>query len=680
MKLAVKLSIIVGVGTLAIGLLTSSATFGLTKASLEASIGSNQLELAKQTMNKIDRLLCERLKDIEAIAEDPQFSSLTTGSPVASVEAVDKMLSDLTVLTGPWDRLYVASRDGIIAASSKQQDIGQFVRRNVADAAAFDEALAGQVYYSDFLISQATRKPTIIFAAPLRDRRVAGRPVTGVMIGLFAWPSLAEILDDVEAHTMLLNAQGVILGHNTRHAETPLLLHQLHSSMLLDSLQARQPQSLIVPPGQGVVPMETLASYAPQLGFLGYRGSGWGLILEVPTSIAFVRARDTAIQHAIVLIPMVLLGAAVLLWLMIRLVVKPVVALTDVTRHVAAGNLSKRSPVTSSDEIGELAAAFNLMTEKVGESYEALEGKIAQRTSALSSANDELQREMAERKKAQEAVESYARAIEQSNKELDDFTYIVSHDLKEPLRSIDAFSRFLEEGIQDKLDEEARGYLQRVRANAKRMQTLIEDLLAVSRLSKRANQLQTVDLNQLLDEVKARFEHVMQEKHVQLVVGRALPTITCDRVRLAEVFANLISNAIKYNNKPACIIEIGWNLADGWYEFTVKDNGPGIEPQYFEKIFEIFQRLGKREEQEGTGVGLTIVKKVVELHHGRIWVDSTLGAGATFHFTIPEDPQRMMQQKKLGAILLGKGLISEQVLDDALKEQERTRPDEGVAS
>lgn len=280
--------------------------------------------------------------------------------------------------------------------------------------------------------------------------------------------------------------------------------------------------------------------------------------------------------------------------------------------------------------------------------------------------------DLRERKQAEEALANYATALERSNKELDDFTYIVSHDLKEPLRSLDAFSRFLQEDYQEQLKDEGRQYLDRIRKNASRMQALIEDLLAVSRLSRRPNEFQRVAIGEVLEEVKQRFEYAMQQKPVEVVAVNELPTLLCDRVRMGEVFANLISNAIKYNDKPACRIEIGCRLIEGWYQFSVKDNGPGIEPQYFEKVFEIFQRLGKRDDQEGTGIGLTIVKKIVGLHKGKVWIESTPGQGTTFSFTIPQDERVLLGKPKLGELLVAKGLVTTQDVQQALQEQAQT--------
>ena len=179
-------------------------------------------------------------------------------------------------------------------------------------------------------------------------------------------------------------------------------------------------------------------------------------------------------------------------------------------------------------------------------------------------------------------------------------------------------------------------------------------------------------VSDLLNEVKLRLGYAVKEKNAEIVIQDNLPKIFCDRVRLVEVFVNLVSNAIKFNDKPNPKIEVGCNAKDDHYEFFVKDNGPGIEEQYFQKIFEIFQRLGKREDAEGTGVGLTIVKKIVQIHKGKIWVESKVGEGATFYFTIPKKKEAILGKKKIGEILVEKNLVTEEELKKALDEQKET--------
>ncbi|MDP3732553.1 MAG: PAS domain S-box protein [Candidatus Omnitrophota bacterium] len=278
-------------------------------------------------------------------------------------------------------------------------------------------------------------------------------------------------------------------------------------------------------------------------------------------------------------------------------------------------------------------------------------------------------RDITARKKAEEALKEYTKKIEQINKELDDFTYVVSHDLKEPLRSIDAFSKFLEDDYKDKIDAEGKGYIKRIRANSTRMQDLIEDLLEISRIDRQRNLIEEVEVSDLISEVKLRLEYTIKEKNAEIVTSDNLPKIFCDRVRLIEVFANLFSNAIKFNDKPNPRIEIGCSTKDDHYEFSVKDNGPGIEQEYYEKIFEIFQRLGKKEDHDGTGAGLTIVRKIVEMHKGRIRVDSKVGEYTTFYFTIPRRKEAILGKKKIGEILVEKQLLSKEEFKQALEEQ-----------
>jgi two-component system, chemotaxis family, sensor kinase Cph1 len=225
------------------------------------------------------------------------------------------------------------------------------------------------------------------------------------------------------------------------------------------------------------------------------------------------------------------------------------------------------------------------------------------------------------------------RDLQRSNTELDAFAYIASHDLKEPLRGIHNYSCFLMEDYGDILREDGREKLKTLVRLSQRMETQIDSLLHFSRLGRVDLNLEETNLNELVHHTLDLLRGRLEETEVTIRIPQPLLTLWCDRVLLEEVFSNLIANAIKYNNKDHKSIEIGFREADR--AFYVRDNGIGIDRQHFETIFRIFKRLhGPKRYGGGTGAGLTIVKKIVERHGGRIWVESSLGEGTTFFFTL----------------------------------------------
>ena len=255
-------------------------------------------------------------------------------------------------------------------------------------------------------------------------------------------------------------------------------------------------------------------------------------------------------------------------------------------------------------------------------------------------------RDITERKRAEDAIARQTQEMTRINSELEDFTHSVSHDLKEPLRGIEAFAGFLAEDYGDKLDEQGQRYVGVLRESAVRMKDLIDDLLQLSRIGRTRYEFAPVPIFSLVEDVKLELSYAIQEKQADLRFDAALPIVRCDKVRMREVFKNLISNAIKYNDKPTPTIEIGCRSENGVFTFAVSDNGIGIAPEFHDKIFKIFQRLHHREEYEGTGVGLAICKKVVEGHGGRIWVESAPAQGTTFLFTLPREPQIQFKQEE----------------------------------
>ncbi|MBK6965236.1 MAG: hypothetical protein IPH20_15200 [Bacteroidales bacterium] len=257
--------------------------------------------------------------------------------------------------------------------------------------------------------------------------------------------------------------------------------------------------------------------------------------------------------------------------------------------------------------------------------------KIGQLIEEYFEQQESLETEIEVRKKTEAQKEKLIAELDSANRELKDFAYIVSHDLKAPLRAIGSISQWIHADYADKLDEDGKMQLDLLLSRVHRMQNLIEGVLAYSRVTRVKEEKEAVDLNKL---VKDAIEMVAPPANFTITADQNLPTVSFGPTRLLQVFENLISNAIKYNDKEAGEINIHCGDAGYSWSISISDNGPGIEEKYFEKIFQIFQTLKARDEYESTGIGLTIVKKIIEANGGTISVGSTPGKGTTFTITI----------------------------------------------
>ena len=254
---------------------------------------------------------------------------------------------------------------------------------------------------------------------------------------------------------------------------------------------------------------------------------------------------------------------------------------------------------------------------------------VRERTGELSEANQRLQGEIAERRRAEEALRS-------RNRELESFVYMASHDLRTPLVSIEGFARLLAEDYSDRLDDEGKEYLWRVRANAANMDSLLRDLLELSRVTSTEEPKERVSVAAVLTQVLDELDHAIKESRAEVVLPDDLPTVSASPTRLRQVFSNLISNAIKFAREGVDPrVEVVWKEGAGEYRFRVKDNGIGIPEEHRDDVFELFGRL-KEKDVPGSGVGLAIVKRIVEAHGGEVGVEGAAGEGSTFWFTLPK--------------------------------------------
>ena len=243
-------------------------------------------------------------------------------------------------------------------------------------------------------------------------------------------------------------------------------------------------------------------------------------------------------------------------------------------------------------------------------------------------------RDITERKRAEEKLAHAMADLARSNAELEQFAYIASHDLQEPLRMVASFVQLLGKRYKGKLDGDADDFINYAVDGANRMQILINDLLAYSRVGRRGKEFKRLSCEIVLNQALSNLQNLI-EQNGAVVTRSPLPVVMGDDIQLMQLFQNLIGNAIKFSGDRTAHIHVAAEpMADNWI-FSVRDNGIGIEPEYFERIFSIFQRLHDREQYPGTGIGLAICKKVVEHHGGRIWVESVPGTGSTFYFTLP---------------------------------------------
>jgi signal transduction histidine kinase len=224
--------------------------------------------------------------------------------------------------------------------------------------------------------------------------------------------------------------------------------------------------------------------------------------------------------------------------------------------------------------------------------------------------------------------------LERSNKELEQFAYVASHDLQEPLRMVSSYMQLLESRYGEKLDGDAKEFINYAVDGAARMQRLIQDLLAFSRIGTRGKEPEVVESKKAVGDAVQNLKIRIEENKARVVHGD-LPALFADPNQLTQLFQNLIGNAIKFKGEKDPLIEVTWKKSGDFAEFAVKDNGIGFDQRHADRVFVLFQRLNNRAEYEGTGIGLAICKKIVERHGGKIWVETQPGKGTTFFFTLP---------------------------------------------
>ncbi len=326
---------------------------------------------------------------------------------------------------------------------------------------------------------------------------------------------------------------------------------------------------------------------------------------------ADLAAATTLLTWILVTIAVVIAAAFVLLFAGLRrAVVGPIQQLAAAVRDTAARDLHRPVVATGPREVRQLGADVDTMRRRILD-------------------------EVAELERAHTLLETRTHALERSNSDLEQFAYVASHDLQEPLRKVTSFCQLLQKRYQDKLDERGDQYIEFAVDGAKRMQVLINDLLAFSRVGRRGGEPVEVETTALVATAAANLESVLADAGARVSVADGLPPVRGEQSLLTAVFQNLIGNAVKFRGERPPEITVGAEPDGADWVFSVTDNGIGIDPQYAERIFVIFQRLHGRGDYPGTGIGLAMCRKIVEHHGGRIWLDTEVAEGTCFRFTLP---------------------------------------------
>jgi len=333
--------------------------------------------------------------------------------------------------------------------------------------------------------------------------------------------------------------------------------------------------------------------------------SHWLILMEFSKK-TFDETSYLFLQWMIIIGIGLIVAGSFLAWVMSRSITTPLKKLTAAASGIATGDYGTLVDIEQKDELGQLAEAFNIMAIQVRNAQQDLEKKVRDRTVEL----------------------------ESSNKELEAFSYSVSHDLHAPLRIIDGYAAILSEKSAGRLDEEGNKILGHIRHKTKRMGTLIDELLNLSYLGRKELAVEQVDMTAIVKAV-IKEQQLLHQQPVQVIIKNLLPA-TCDSILIRQVWSNLLSNAIKYSakvNEPR--IEIDSWRKDNTHVYAIKDNGVGFDMKYAGKLFGVFQRLHGLKEFEGSGVGLALVQRVIVKHGGAVWAEAEEGKGATFYFSLP---------------------------------------------
>jgi signal transduction histidine kinase len=550
---------------------------------------------------------------------DPKF--------LAADKMLDEQLQRMQSFLGLSDIMLINIVGKIVYASNDEYHPAVFLNPLPdPQQKAFAEG-KNRVYLSDVFISKATgNRPAMLVTAPAVD-------FNGALIGVIAFEvdmnSIYKLIQDVTG----LGDTGEVLVAKKKGNEAVYLnplRHDPDAALKKGIPLGGEMGGPIQEAVQGRTGAGRLQDYRGKNVIAAWRylpSIDWGMVAKIDTEEAFADVTKLR-NRVLVVVVVVFVLCGIIAFSIAKFISAPIKTLSRGAEIIGSGNLDYKIGSHRKDEIGQLSRSFDKMT-----------GDLKK----ITASRDELNREIAYRKQAEEDIlrlnedlKYHVVQLEESNRELDAFSYSVSHDLRSPLRHMAGFMELLQKRSWPQLDETNRHYMTIISESSKRMGTLIDDLLAFSRIGRSEMRTVAIRVKQLVQEAIGGLQEETKERDIAWKIGE-LPEIYGDPSLLRLVLVNLISNAVKFTRpRPRAEIEIGCTEEEDEFVFFVRDNGVGFDMNYAEKLFGVFQRLHHRDEFEGTGIGLANVRRIVSRHGGKVWAVGSLDHGATFFFSLPK--------------------------------------------
>jgi signal transduction histidine kinase len=588
--------------------------FYFTYEDSKLAVTGVEADKASSAAVSINQFIEEIVDDLESVVASP-----TDLEPLERLQGFQGLLQRQKLLT---ELVYLDAkgRDCVHAYSFVINEIDtRTCRGDHSTSLQFMRTKAEQLYFGDVVFEEQDVRPHMIVAVAERA------PGQGVIVADVDLRSVMDVIDRAgigdTGYAYAVNSRGELIAH----PDTNLVL--VHTNL------ADLPQVQAALTGPATAGADVVTTGRDRDGrevlsaFERVERTGWWVFVEEPLSEAFAPI-ESAIWRTALLLVLFLIVAIVTSVLLARNLVKPIESIQVAAAKIGSGALDQRIEVSSRDELGALADEFNRMAARLQASYSGLEHEVEQRTRELAGALTEL--------------DEKSRELEAASHHKSEFLANMSHELRTPLNAINGFSQVLRKQLFGEINPKQAEYLDDILASARHLLSLIDDVLDLAKVEAGQIELQIApfSLRESLEHgvVTVRERATTERVRVSVSTDPDLHTVIGDERRIRQVVINLLSNAVKFT-PPGGAVGVAATRADGEVRVSVIDSGPGIAPEDQARIFEEFQQAAAgKEQREGTGLGLALSRRLVELHGGRLWVDSEAGKGSTFVFTLPVPP------------------------------------------